>query len=63
DAVQRIEGFTLPGDLVVDPCMGVGTTGLAARTLGRRFWGCDVEEHCVNETLRRLSEVSRSEVG
>jgi len=31
-----------PGDLVLDPFSGAGTTGVAARTLGRRSLGIDI---------------------
>ena len=31
-----------PGDLVLDPFMGSGTTGVAAKRLGRRFAGCEI---------------------
>lgn len=30
-----------PGELIVDPCMGSGTTGMAAAALGRNFIGCE----------------------
>ena len=32
-----------PGDLVFDPFMGSGTTGVAAVQLGRRFIGCEID--------------------
>ena len=34
--------FTLPGDLVLDPFMGSGTTGLVCRRLNRRFTGIEI---------------------
>jgi hypothetical protein len=37
-----ISGLTAPGDLVVDPFAGSGTTGIAARRFGRRFIGADI---------------------
>jgi DNA modification methylase len=30
-----------PGDLVVDPFAGYGTTGIVALKTGRRFLGCE----------------------
>jgi 16S rRNA G966 N2-methylase RsmD len=47
-----VERFTLPGNLVVDPFAGSGTTGRAAIALGRNFWGCDVDPQCVTEILQ-----------
>src|SRR5205823_2013014 len=32
---------TRPGDLILDPFFGVGTTGAAARRLGRRYVGIE----------------------
>src|ERR1700680_2829071 len=37
-----IERFTKPGDIVYDPFMGRGTTGIEAALLGRTPIGCDV---------------------
>ena len=36
-----IKTFTNPGDLVVDPFMGSGTTGVACGSTGRRFIGIE----------------------
>lgn len=36
-----IETYTHPGDLVFDPFMGSGTTGVACMQLGRNFIGCE----------------------
>lgn len=38
-----IEAMTNPGDLVVDPFCGSGTTGVAALRLGRRFLGIEID--------------------
>jgi hypothetical protein len=38
---QVIHKLSDPGQLVVDPCSGTGTTGIAAINLGRRFIGCE----------------------
>ena len=42
-----VERLTRPGDLVVDPCAGGGTTLIAATQLGRHAVGCDVDPACV----------------
>ena len=42
--MQRlVEDYSSPGDLVVDPCCGAGTTLTAAIRSGRRAIGCDVD--------------------
>ena len=41
-AKAAIEAFTEPGDCVIDPFMGGGTTGVEALALGRRFLGIDI---------------------
>jgi site-specific DNA-methyltransferase (adenine-specific)/modification methylase len=33
-----------PGDIVFDPFMGVGSTGVAAKECGRRFVGCEIDK-------------------
>lgn len=42
------------GDLVVDPFLGSGTTGLAAVFHNRRFAGCDVNEKYVDIARKRM---------
>jgi hypothetical protein len=53
DIVQR---FTEPGDLVLDPFLGSGTTGVACLHLNRRFIGCDVDPSAITIATRRMSE-------
>jgi len=42
-----IKLFTQPGDIVLDPFIGSGTTAIAAQQLGRNYIGIDIcEEYC-----------------
>ncbi|MBP7845990.1 MAG: site-specific DNA-methyltransferase [Candidatus Pacebacteria bacterium] len=43
-----------PGDLVVDPCVGSGTTAVAAKKLNRKYAVCDVSKKYINLTKNRL---------
>jgi site-specific DNA-methyltransferase (cytosine-N4-specific) len=43
-----------PGDLVLDPFVGSGTTALAAARLGRRFVGCELNPEYVELAKKRL---------
>lgn len=45
---QLIDCATLPGDLVLDPFMGSGATMAAARLIGRRGIGIEMEEATFN---------------
>lgn len=52
-----VEAFSEPGQLVVDPFLGGGTTAVVCKALGRRFLGCDVDADAVGVTLERLEGV------
>jgi 16S rRNA G966 N2-methylase RsmD len=51
-----IEQFTDPGDIVLDPFLGGGTTGVVAVRLNRLFVGADIERECVDASAVRLAE-------
>jgi SAM-dependent methyltransferase len=53
DIVQR---FTEPGDVVLDPFLGSGTTGVACLHLNRRFIGCDCDPSAVAIATQRIRE-------
>lgn len=50
-----VERLTSAGQLVVDPCLGGGTTAIVCRDLGRRFVGCDIDADAVLTAQERLS--------
>ena len=56
---QLIEWGSREGDLVLDPFMGVGSTGVAAVELGRRFIGIELEPAYVAAAQRRIEQLSR----
>lgn len=51
-----IERFTNPNDLILDPFLGGGTTGVAAVTMGRRFIGADIDLQNVAKSDQRIKE-------
>src|SRR5579872_4952808 len=46
-----------PGDLVLDPFFGTGTTGAAAKRLGRRFIGIEREAAYIGMARERIAKV------
>ena len=51
-----LEASTQPGDVVLDPFAGSGSTGVAALGLGRRFLGAEVDREYAQLAVRRLRE-------
>jgi modification methylase len=49
---------TRPGDIVLDPFFGTGTTGAVAKRLGRRFIGIERDPAYAALARRRIAEVS-----
>lgn len=53
---------TKPGDLVLDPFLGSGTTSVVAKKLGRHFIGVEVDEEYALLATKRL-ELAATETG
>ncbi len=57
DVMERvIETHSNVGDLILDPFMGSGTTGVAAVKLGRKFTGIEIEPKYFDIACRRISD-------
>lgn len=52
---------TMPGDLVIDPFCGSGTTLVAAAILGRRFLGFDTSVDAVKLANSRIKEPAKTD--
>src|SRR5476649_1063208 len=50
-----------PGDTILDPFFGTGTTGAVARRLGRHFIGLERDHTYASIARRRIAEIVRSE--
>ena len=53
----------VPGDVVFDPFMGSGSTGVAALQEGRRFIGCEIDEGYFKIAVDRVGGAQRSLFG
>lgn len=46
-----------PGDIIIDPFLGSGTTAVVAEQLGRKWMGCDNNEEYCSWAITRISKV------
>ncbi|MEG1846456.1 MAG: site-specific DNA-methyltransferase [Oscillospiraceae bacterium] len=54
-----IEIATNVNEVIFDPFMGVGSTGVAALELGRKFGGCEIDETYFNATELRIKNFEK----
>jgi site-specific DNA-methyltransferase (adenine-specific)/modification methylase len=47
-----------PNDIVFDPFMGVGSTGVAAKQLNRRFLGCEIDNEYFEAAVKRINSIN-----
>ena len=52
-----IKTYTNEGDLVLDNCMGSGSTGVACKNTNRNFIGFELDETYFNIAKERLEEL------
>jgi site-specific DNA-methyltransferase (adenine-specific) len=53
--VWMVMKASLEGEMVLDPFMGSGTTGVACARLGRKFIGIEIEERYFDIACKRIS--------
>ncbi|MDR0704305.1 MAG: site-specific DNA-methyltransferase, partial [Planctomycetaceae bacterium] len=51
-----VASYSNENDIVIDPFMGAGTTGVACQKLGRKFIGIEREKQYFETTVKRLKE-------
>ena len=51
-----VNAFAFPGQLIVDPFVGGGTTAIAALQRGCGFVGSDIDEEAINTTRERVAK-------
>jgi len=54
-----IETYTNPGDMVLDNCMGSGTTGVACVQTGRNFIGIEIDENYYKIAQKRIHDAQQ----
>lgn len=55
-----IRTYTNAGDLVLDNCMGSGTTGVACANTGRRFIGMELDNDYYDIACKRIEEAYKN---
>jgi site-specific DNA-methyltransferase (adenine-specific) len=56
-----LEGVSAPGETVLDPFMGSGTTGVAAVQTGRKFVGIELEPKYFETSCRRIADAVKQQ--
>ena len=56
-----VKTYTLPGEVVLDNCMGSGTTGVACYNAGRNFIGIEKDKEFYDKALSRISSLEKAQ--
>lgn len=55
-----IENSTKKGEMVMDPFMGIGSTGIACKELNRNFIGCEIDKKYFDIARERIENVENN---
>ena len=62
--IRRIlEIASNPGDIILDPFLGSGTTAAVAHKMNRTYWGIEIGAHIKSHCVERLRQVIAGENG
>lgn len=53
-AIDQVKSWSNEKELILDPFMGSGTTGVAAKILGREFWGIEISKEYTELSKERI---------
>jgi site-specific DNA-methyltransferase (adenine-specific) len=53
---EILQDFSNPGDIILDPFMGSGTTGVACAKMGRRFIGIELDRRYFDIACERITK-------
>jgi len=57
-----VENSSQPGEVVLDPFMGIGSTGIASLMTGRSFIGAELDDKYFDVASKRLSRISEVDI-
>lgn len=64
DLIERcLTLYSNPGDLVLDPFNGIGSTGYKALKMGRKYLGIELKPEYAEQAARFLTDAESSQVG
>ena len=58
---RLVADYSRPGQIVIDPYMGAGTTGVACHNMGRRFVGIERDRGAFDKACERIENAQRQE--
>lgn len=56
-----VQHYSKPGDVVCDPYMGAGTTGVSAVQEGRRFVGIEIDPNAYEKAVKRITDAHKQQ--
>jgi len=59
---RLIKASSEQGDIIFDPCMGSGSTGLAAKVTRRKYIGCDLHKPYYDKVIEVMDQFSETEI-